>query len=85
MKEALKEVMVWNGVEGLGEIQGHDGGAGRGFTLVKPPGYCFGDGKKGGGSGPSRPEAMLRLRKGQVRLKKREQEPLEDLDCGREE
>ena len=69
-------MVVWNGVEGLGEIQGHDCGAGRRFTVVKPRGYCFGDRKEGGGSGPSRPEAMLRFRESKVRLQKREQEPL---------
>ena len=56
-----------------------------GLRWLNPPGYCFGDRKEGGGSGPGRPEAMLRFREGEVRLQKREQEPLEDLYRGREE
>ena len=46
----------------IGEIQGHDGGAGRGFSLVKPPSYGLCDREESGGGGPDLPEAMLRFR-----------------------
>ena len=71
-----------NGVEGLGEIQGHDGGEGRGFMLVKPPGYGLSDWKERSGCGPHLTEAMLRFREIQVRAQEREQQPLEDLYRG---
>ena len=51
-----------NGVEGLGEIQGHDGGADRGFTLVKPPSYGLCDREESGSGGPNLPETVLRFR-----------------------
>ena len=51
-----------DGVEGLGEVQGHDCGTDRGFTLVEPPYYGFCNGQQSGSGGPGLPESMLRFR-----------------------
>ena len=44
------ELRVRDGVESLGKIGGHDGGAGRGLALVEANSYCMCKWKEIGGS-----------------------------------
>ena len=74
-----------DGVKGLGEVQGHDGGVGRGFRPVEAPRHGFCDGEEGGGGGPGRSETVLGLGEGEASLEVRENQALKDLDGGGEE
>ena len=68
-----------DGVEGLGQVYGHDGRAGRGFALIKPHSNGLDQWEEGGCGGSEGAETMLGVREGEGGSEVGEQQALQHL------